>query len=336
MTKPAAMDVHAQEEALRRPEVAEALRDELVAAGVRRAIVVGIPAAMEEPFLKAPLIRAGIMVLTPPAPQRAWLAQAINALAQGPATPQAIAAFQALVEDGAEHGVDCLVVASLELMGLAQACSFELPLVDALRAGSSRVHNVLFDMGGVLLRWDPLHLARTACKTEEDARLLSSAIFESAEWALQDAGAVDAETVAWTSKQRVPERLHDAVDQLVHHWHDKREFFPQTGELIRELKGRGYGIYLLSNAGPAFNEYKGQLPAYECFDGMVVSCFEHVVKPDARIYRIACERYGLDPAACLFIDDVPTNVRGARRVGIQGWHFDGTVEGLRHFLLGSA
>lgn len=334
MTNANAWSIGAQEEALRRPEVAASLVDDLVARGVRRAIVVGIPSAMEEPYLKVPLVHAGIMVLTPPAPQRAWLAQLIDALAAGAAPAEAAEAFRTLVEDGAEHGVDCLVVASAELMALSRGCELSIPVVDALRAGASIVQNVVFDMGGVLLRWDPLALARTACDTEEDAQLLASAVFGSTEWSLHDADAVGADTVAWMSKQRVPSRLHAAVDELVHHWHDKCEFLPQTGDLICELKEQGFGVYLLSNAGVAFDEYKHRLPAFECLDGMVVSCFEHVVKPDARIYQRLFERYGLVPASCLFIDDMPANVAGARRVGMQGWRFDGTVDGLRHLLLG--
>ncbi len=334
MTKAQLASTHAQEEALRRPEVVAALIEELRGRGVKRAIVVGVPAVMEEPFLKAPLVHAGIMVLTPPAPQRAWLAQLIEDLAQGEVSAQTKASFAALIEDGAEHGVDCLVVASVELMALVRECNFGLTVVDALRAGAERVRNVVFDMGGVLLKWDPLGMTRAASETEEDAQLLASAVYGSVEWALQDAGAVDADTVAWASKRRVPARLHDTVDALVHHWWEKREYFGQTGDLIRELKDRGFGVYLLSNAGVAFSEYKHQLPAYECFDGMVVSCFEHVVKPDARIYQILCERYGLEPSSCLFIDDMPVNGDGARRTGMQAWRFDGTVELLRYHLLG--
>lgn len=196
------------------------------------------------------------------------------------------------------------------------------------------VRNVVFDMGGVLLKWEPLAYARRACDNDEDARLLAQAVFGSQEWAWQDAGAVDEDTVAFAAKLSLPERLHDAAERLVYHWHDARDFIPQTGDLIRELKEAGFGIYLLSNAGESFATYRDQLPAIECFDGVVVSCYEHVVKPDARIYRILCDRYGLDPASCLFVDDTRKNVEAARRLGMEGWLFDGDVEALRRALLG--
>jgi HAD superfamily hydrolase (TIGR01509 family) len=66
---------------------------------------------------------------------------------------------------------------------------------------------------------------------------------------------------------------------------------------------------------------------------MVVSYREHVVKPDARIYRTLLERYELEAGECLFVDDTRTNVLGARMLGMRAWHFDGTVQGLRDLLL---
>jgi len=127
-----------QEKALRRPEAVDALCAELRSLGARRVILLGIPAAMQESFLKAPLAKAGIMVLTPPAEGRAWLEKIVEQeLKKGIIAEETKAAFEALVADGAEHGVDHLVIASVELMGLVSACSLELPTVDALRTGDA-------------------------------------------------------------------------------------------------------------------------------------------------------------------------------------------------------
>ena len=124
------------------------------------------------------------------------------------------------------------------------------------------------------------------------------------------------------------------MDKLVFHWHDHRVHIAGMEELIRDVKAAGYGVYLLSNAGESFARYEAQLPARACFDGVVVSCYEHVVKPDARIYRILLERFGLEAGECLFVDDTPRNVLGARRVGMRGYHFTEDVESLRVALLG--
>ena len=196
------------------------------------------------------------------------------------------------------------------------------------------IENVIFDMGGVLMDWNPQKISRTLCENEEDARLVAHAVFDSREWGWVDAGAICEETIAWTAKLKLPERLHEYADRFVKHWCDEGVFdpLPAAGELVRELKAEGYGVYLLSNAGESFERYRHRIPAIECFDGILVSCYEHVVKPDAPIYLLLCERYGLDPARCLFVDDVLRNVVGAERAGMQGYLYKKDTEALRRFI----
>ena len=61
----------------------------------------------------------------------------------------------------------------------------------------------------------------------------------------------------------------------------------------------------------------GEWPFLEKFDGVIVSGLERLVKPDPRIYRVFCERYGLAPESCVFIDDSEPNVIAARKFGMQ-------------------
>ena len=196
----------------------------------------------------------------------------------------------------------------------------------------SAVSNIVFDMGGVLMDWNPTKISQALCPDPDDAALVAHAVFDSREWGWVDAGAIEPETVAWTAKLKLPERLHDMADVFALHWFDVFDPFPEMGVLVRELKEAGYGVYLLSNAGTTFESYRARIPAIEVFDGVLVSCYEHVVKPDAAIYRLLCERYGLDPASCLFVDDMLRNVVGAERAGMQGYHYDGNVDALRTFI----
>ncbi|MBQ9007371.1 MAG: HAD family phosphatase [Atopobiaceae bacterium] len=318
-------------------DIVNALRLELGGRGFGRVIMLCRADDPDAQALRTYLARWGLQVMVPPAGEQAWIDAAADALDQGKDVGDSLARLAALLADGSEHGAQAVVVRTAALAELVDACGQSLPVVevwdDALCV--PHIKNVVFDMGGVLLRWEPLAYARMACDNDEDARLLADAVFGSQEWAWQDAGAVGEDTVAWTSKLRVPPRLHDAVDQLVHHWHDARAFMPQTGELVKELKDAGHGVYLLSNAGESFKKYCAQIPGYDCFDGVVVSYREHVVKPDERIYRILLERYELEPESCLFVDDTEKNVEGARRVGMWGWRFDGDVARLRRALLGT-
>lgn len=190
----------------------------------------------------------------------------------------------------------------------------------------AQIKSVVFDMGGVLMKYDPVGFARPFVESDDDAHLVASEVFDGKEWPLQDAGVVDANTVGWTAAERLPQRLRDAAMQTANRWYESREFFDGADDAIRTLKARGYGIYLLSNAGVHFDAYKESLPAHECFDGMVVSAFVHLMKPDVRIYEHLASTYGLRLEECLFVDDVPINVEGARRAGMQGLVYTGSMD----------
>ncbi len=314
--------------------MADILRVDLRHMGCSRIILLGGEESMTSGGLRTALAKWGLQVFVPPEAERAWIAS----LAATPPDDSATAdvdRLRALLADGVEHGVEAIVATSDRLAALVNACELSVPTLAYDSWGSAvRLRNVVFDMGGVLFRWDPLAMARRVCDSDDDAQLLSQAVFGSSEWVWQDAGAVDEKTVAWTAKMRVPRRLHASVDKLVYHWHDHRVHIPGMEELIRDLKDAGFGIYLLSNAGESFARYEAQLPARECFDGTVVSCYEHLVKPDERLYRILLERFGLEAGECLFIDDTLRNVYGARRVGMRAHHFSEDVDALRAALLG--
>jgi HAD superfamily hydrolase (TIGR01509 family) len=101
-----------------------------------------------------------------------------------------------------------------------------------------------------------------------------------------------------------------------------QEEIPATKALIKDLKSAQYKLYVLSNMSLEFIEFLRKRDVYKYFDGEVVSCEEHIIKPDAEIYRRLTSRYGLDVAETLFIDDRQQNVDAARNEGWQGFKFD--------------
>ena len=185
------------------------------------------------------------------------------------------------------------------------------------------IKNVVFDMGGVLMDWDPVKISRALCPDPDDAALLAHAVFDSREWGWVDAGVIAPETVAWTAKLKLPERLHDLADVFALRWYEAFDPLPEMGELVRELKAAGY---------VTFAEYRDRIPAIDSMDGILVSCYERMVKPDEAIYQLFCERFGLEPASCLFVDDLLRNVVGAQRAGLQGYVYEGDVDALRRFI----
>lgn len=191
------------------------------------------------------------------------------------------------------------------------------------------IRNMVFDMGGVLINYDPRHFIEREGIRGGDAELLLKVIFGSVEWSLLDWGEKTEDEVEPIMLAQLPERLHVPAKKLLHGWNVPTEPTPGMAALIRDCKARSMGIYLLSNASVRLPGYFHTLPASECFDGRIVSALEKCVKPMPEIYRALLNRYRLKAEECLFVDDVPINVAGAMRCGMQGFLFNSNVDDLR-------
>ena len=101
--------------------------------------------------------------------------------------------------------------------------------------------------------------------------------------------------------------------------------------LTDELYEKGYGLYLLTNAGPRHREYWPRFAAAEHFpeERVYRSADVHLLKPDPAFYEGALGKFGLDRAECVFIDDSAANAESARRVGLDAIVFFGDAVRLR-------
>ena len=194
------------------------------------------------------------------------------------------------------------------------------------------IKHILFDMGQVLIRFDRDYFMARLGVPSEDRPLLMREVFLSVEWVQMDRGTVCEPEALRRICNRIPERLHGAADKLVSMW--DRPILPIDGmyELIEELKQKGYGIYLLSNASLRQHDYWPRIPASRFFDGTIISADEKVMKPHPDYYRRAMEKFSLVPEECFFIDDVPANIEGALYCGIPGTVFHNDVALLRRQL----
>ena len=138
---------------------------------------------------------------------------------------------------------------------------------DAPFSAEAAIQNVIFDMGGVLMRFSGIEFTREFTSCEDDARALDAALFSHPSWALLDAGAIDEDTMERVSRELLPERLHGALHECLHGWWRHRTVVPGTNELVARLHGAGYGCYLLSNAGTSFMAFKDSIPAFSHMDG---------------------------------------------------------------------
>lgn len=195
------------------------------------------------------------------------------------------------------------------------------------------IRNIVFDMGQVLIHWQPaLFLEREGIPASDRPPLLQE-VFGSVEWIRMDRGTVSLEEGLSAMCARLPERLRDTARDLTLNWW-KRNLLPVEGmaDLVRELKGLGYGIYLLSNAKSDLPLYFDLIPGSECFDGKIVSADWKLLKPQHEIYETLFREYHLKPDECFFIDDLALNVEGADYAGMSGTVFDGDMTRLRRKL----
>jgi 2-haloacid dehalogenase len=200
---------------------------------------------------------------------------------------------------------------------------------------SPQVSAVVFDLGGVLIDWDPRHLYRGLFDGDEEA---------------MEAFLADVCTAEWNARQDAGRPWSEAIAELVARFPDRREFieayrarWPEmlagpiegTVEVLADLRRGGIGLYALSNwSAETFAIARPMFPFLDWFDGIVVSGELGIVKPDPRIFRHLLERYGLDAGSSLFVDDHEPNVEAARRVGLQVTRFEDPVqlrEDLRAF-----
>ena len=182
------------------------------------------------------------------------------------------------------------------------------------------IKNIVFDFGGVLIDWNPRYLYRSYFRTEEEMEYFLAHICTN-EWnAQQDAGRPFAEGVALL-QARHPEYA-EAIAIYHTRWNEMVVGAIQENvDWLRELKSQGYHIYGLTNWSA--ETLPGVMAKYDFFklmDGIVVSGEEHLLKPDIRIYQTLLDRYHLRAGECLFIDDSPANIEGAKKAGLATWH----------------
>jgi 2-haloacid dehalogenase len=190
---------------------------------------------------------------------------------------------------------------------------------------------VVFDIGGVLLDWDPRHLYRKLFDDEADMdRFLAEVC--TLDWhAAHDLG-----TPFEVSCARLAAEHPEHAD-LIWAWGRRSEEMVAgpidgTVEILRELLDRGLRCYALTNMeAQTYPLRRERYDFLRWFDGTVVSASEGVAKPDPEIFRRLLSRFGLSAATTLLIDDSAANVEAARAFGIQAVRFQSPAQ-LRAWL----
>jgi len=176
------------------------------------------------------------------------------------------------------------------------------------------IRHIVFDLGNVLLAWDPEIPYRRLIPDEAERR-----------WFLDNVC-----NGAWNLEQDRGRRFRDAEDLLIAEYPDLealiRAWFevhletlsliPDTASLLAALIDAGYDVTALTNySDETFAKAESAFPILQRFRGITVSGRAGMIKPDLAIYRLHAQTFGLDPATTLFFDDSARNVEGARAAG---------------------
>lgn len=191
------------------------------------------------------------------------------------------------------------------------------------------IQNIVFDMGNVLVRFDPVLFMDRLGVAEADRALLTREVFKSLEWAQMDRGSITDAEGCERMCCRLPKRLHETARQLVLAWDRPILEIEGSFELVRELKELGYGLWLLSNASLRQHEYWPRVPASRYFDGTLISADVKLIKPQPEFYRLLFESFSLRPEECFFIDDNNYNIEAAQNSGMRCAIFHGDFGEVR-------
>ena len=183
------------------------------------------------------------------------------------------------------------------------------------------IRNIVFDLGKVLLTFEPEAFLETLGFDAKTRQAVMTAMFHSPMWDESDRG------------ELTPEELEDAfaaadpaheqqIRQAYGRVGDTIGLMPYACEWIRELKARGYHLYILSNySRRTYEQSVEKMTFLPDMDGAVFSFQCRLIKPEPAIYRFLCEKYGLNPCECVFLDDREENVQQACLEGFRGIRF---------------
>jgi len=185
-----------------------------------------------------------------------------------------------------------------------------------------RVDAVIFDIGNILIRYDEAAFVKILFPGDEKKqRDMLDRVYHGKYWPCFDRGTMLYEEAAQRLAEEYGGEEKDYLRAL-YGWFDLKTPIEEGFRAAARCKEAGKKIYLLSNYPKQGFEFvtKEYAHLFEIFDGGVVSCYVHQLKPEKEIYETILARYGMEAQRALFIDDLQKNIEGAMRMGIHGFH----------------
>lgn len=178
------------------------------------------------------------------------------------------------------------------------------------------VKSVIFDLGGVLIEWNPDRILASYYADPQMRALMKTQMFLHPDWLELDRGTLnEAELLARLAERtgRPDAELSGLLRAVRESLHTK----PDTVALLEKLHDRGVPLYCLSNISRDIFEYLRERHSFwGAFRGIVISGELKMMKPEPEIFEFLLQRFGLPAAQSVFIDDNPPNIEAARALGI--------------------
>lgn len=187
-----------------------------------------------------------------------------------------------------------------------------------LKDGHQPLSAVVFDLGNVMLDFNPRQFMFEMGIRPELFDRLEAVLNKSQEWLEMDRGVLSNEEFIAIATRKEPS-LKKEITKFAKTWPDYFHAVPANVEALYRIKEAGVKTYILSNfMKRTFKLMEERNSFFADFDGKILSCDCHYLKPGAEIYRLLIDTYHLDPGSSVFFDDVAANIEGARAAGMLG------------------
>lgn len=182
------------------------------------------------------------------------------------------------------------------------------------------IKNIIFDLGNIIINGTHSSIIKQYAKNEEEKEFIENDFLKAPEWNLLETGIITNDDAIVEIQKRTNKRFHDLIEATLHEWYKKLTVNKDIVDIARNLKVKNYKLYVLSNMAKATYKYIKKTDFFEFCEGVVISAYENIKKPDEKIFKILLDRYNLNAMECLFIDDDDTNKSyiTAKKLGILG------------------
>lgn len=192
----------------------------------------------------------------------------------------------------------------------------------------SNIKNIIFDVGNVLMEWNPKHISELMFENEKEQGIAYKYVFNNEDWYQGDTGFYTLEEFILLLSKNVPQEYKYIVKEAL----EKFPFVIPINEAENawgiKMAMKGYNIYILSNFNQTFPKALERLPIKKYLKGYVYSSKYKLTKPSEDVFKLLLDNYNLVPEECLFIDDSLTNCIAAKRLGINVINYLGDIKQL--------